>query len=124
MMGDKMIEKKYMKTLGADYDFLTEDQLKQRLRRVHEILKSKNLDDSEIKIWKSLTKNCYVIKFPNIETSVELRKLIGDDPLRIEFALQKQKAMGLDYAPDIIFIQKNKEYKERKDLEDWYKKLK
>jgi len=119
-----MIEKKYMKTLGADYDFLTEDQLKERLRRVHEILKSKNLDDSEIKIWRSLTKNCYVIKFPNIETSVELRKLIGDDPLRIEFALQKQRAMGLDYAPDIIFIRKNKEYKERKDLEDWYKKLK
>jgi len=119
-----MIEKPYMKTLGFDYDYYTEDELRRQLRTNHKILIERGLDDSEIKIWKSVTDNCYVGKYPNITTSVELRKLINDDPIRIELALKKQKAMKLGYVPDIIFVEKNSKYKRMKDLEKEYKKLK
>lgn len=117
-----------MKTLGFDYDFYMVDQLKKQLRENHKILKERGLDDSEIKIWKSVSsrdgKNSYDVKYPNIETSVELRKLGNDDEIRIEFALKKQRAMKTDYVPDIIFVEKNTEYKRMNNLEKEYKKLK
>ena len=118
----------YERTLGIDYDLITEEELiKHWFPILKRTVREEHLDDSDIIIRQSLTeekdKKSFVIKFPHALSTLKVRRKCGDCKKRIEYAIIKQKALNLDFVPDVIFIKRGREYKRRPDLEEIYENL-
>jgi len=109
---------KIFNTLGLDWDTKNIKTIKERLKFCKEIL-----GDTEIEIYE--TKNGLHVIFPEIETNIELRKILFDDEDRIKISIERKKSKMYEgrYMDMLSDIKNKHKRKRRKDLENYFKEV-
>lgn len=81
----------------------------------------RNLDDIDIKLFKSSSGHGYHIEIHGIESDADMRASLCDDPYRI-YESERRSRFGLSKLDDILFTKKrvfSGKWKRRVEIQEW-----